>query len=520
MANVDNLERIVKKRDPSRWMILASVLVGALSVLFDSALMGLIAPAISQDLGATATTIGLISAISTLMLAAFILGGGTLGDIYGRKRFLSYGLVGVTITSMMAMLSPNVGLLVPVRGLAGIMAAMVNPLALAIITVTFDQEERPKALGIYGAAMGVVGGLGTIVIAFLNQRFGWRATFTLIIFLAVVGLIMVIRFVKESKAGGDKRVDWIGILLTAMGLFGVVFGINQAGTQGFLSPAVLVPVIIGVVLLVVLIFYSRQAKDPALQLMLFKNKDFSVGVLLVLLMMFAAQGSFFQLSTYLQSLQQVSPIQAALTLLPYTLAVFVFSILAGGWVGKRSNRTLVTGGLLLMVIGLSAMGFLLSSVASFWVYLVPLILLGSGFSIANTPRISTVLGSAPPELAGAASATNNAAMQLGTSLGIAMLGALFQSAARNTYISNLTNLGLTSEKVEKSVQVLNEWLKTNSGDVAAQFGITVQQLEGVISEYQIAFTNGVTNVLWLSAGVIAAGTLLAWFKYKKTADSR
>jgi len=519
MTEVKSPELIVKDRDPGRWMVLVSVIVGALAVVLDGALMGLIAPAVSQDLGATATTIGLISAISTLMLAAFILGGGTLGDIYGRKRFLTYGLVGVIITSILAMISPSAGFLIPVRGLAGIMAALVNPLALAIVTVTFDQDERPKALGLYGAAIGIVGGLGTIVIAFLNQQFGWQATFVLIILLALSSLILVGRFVTESKAGETKRVDWIGILLTAVGLFGFVYGINQAGARGFLSSAVLVPVAIGVVVLVVLILHSRRAKDPALQLALFRNKAFSIGVLLVLLMMFAAQGTFFQLSTYLQTLQQVSPIQAALTLLPYTLAVFVFAILSGGWVGKISNQTLVAGGLLLMALGLAAMGILLSPAASFWVYLLPLILLGGGFSIANTPRINAVLGSAPPELAGAASATNNAALQLGTSLGIAVLGAVFQSIARNAYISDLTKLGLTSEQIDKSVQVLNEWLKTNSGDIASQFGITVQQLEGVISEYELAFTTGVSTVLWLSAGVIAVGTVLAWFTFKNSAGA-
>lgn len=503
----------------NRWMTLFSVIVGALAVILDGGLMGLIAPAVSQDLGTSPTTISLISAISMLMLAAFILGGGTLGDIYGRKRILSYGLIGITITSILAILSPGAGLLIVVRALAGIMAALVNPMALAIITVTFDQEERPKALGVYGAALGVIGGLGTIAIAFLNQQFGWRATFGLIILLAIISLIMVSRFVGESKAGGTKRVDWAGILLTAVGLFGIVYGVNQAGTNGFISSAVLIPAGIGVILMVVLVFYSRRVKDPALQLALFKSKAFSVGVLLILLMGFAAQGAFFQLSTYLQTLQQLSPIQAALTLLPYTLALFVFAILAGGWVGKASDRLLVIGGLSLMILGLVALGFLLSPEASFWVFFITLPLLGGGFSIANTPRINAVLGSAPAELAGAASATNNAAMQLGTSLGIAMLGALFQSVARNAYISDLTKLGLALEQIEQSVQVLNAWLKTNAGSVADQFGITVQQLEGIIAEYQQAFTTGVATVLWIGAGVLATGAVLAWFTFKRNASA-
>jgi predicted MFS family arabinose efflux permease len=393
------------------------------------------------------------------------------------------------------------------------MAALVNPLALAIITVTFDAQERPKALGLYGATLGVAGGLGTIVISFLNQQFGWRATFGLGGVLAAVALFMIMRFVKESKAGGNKSVDWIGILLAAAGLFGVIYGINQAATQGFASSAVLVPVGIGLVVLVILVFYSRTKKDPALQLTLFKKPEFAVGVLLFAMLGFAAMGSYFQLSTYLQSLQKVSPMQAALTLLPYTLAIFVFAILAGTWVGKFSNRLLITGGLVVMFVGLAIMALLLSPQASFWAYLLPLIFLGGGYSICNTPRISIVLGSAPPELAGSASATNNAFLQIGSSLGIATMGALFRVFARNTYFTDLKNMGLDQATIDKSVEVLNAWLKSNAGDVAAQFGITVKQLEGVITEYQTAFTSGVTTILWVGAAVVAVGAVLAWFTF-------
>ena len=505
-------------RDRGRWMVLGSVIVAVLATVFDGALMGLIGPSVASDLQADGATIGLISSIGVLMTAAFILGGGTLGDIYGRKRFLSYGLIGLIITSLLAFVVPGASLLIPVRALAGIMTAIVSPLALAIIMITFDREERPKALGLYGASLGIVGGLGTIIIAFLNQQFGWRATFGLVILFAAIALVMVMRFVKESKAGGEKSVDWVGILLAAAGLFGLIYGINQAASQGFGSSAVLVPVAIGLVLLVALALYSQKKKDPALQLVLFKKPEFAVGVLLFAFMGFAAMGAFFQLSTYLQSLQKVSPIQASLTLLPYTLALFVFAIVAGGWVGKFSNKLLIGGGLALMAVGLVLMTFFLSPTAGFGAYLLPLVLLGGGFSIANTPRISVVLGSAPPELAGSASATNNAFQQLGTSMGIAMMGALFQVFAKNAYFSDLTGMGLAPDQIDKSVQVLGEWLKTNAGDVASQFGITVQLLQGVVTEYQSAFTSGVTGILWVGAVVVAVGAVLAWFTFGKKAE--
>jgi predicted MFS family arabinose efflux permease len=357
----------------------------------------------------------------------------------------------------------------------------------------------------------MAGGLGTLVIAFLNGQFGWRATFGLVLILALIGFLMVSRFVKESKAGGSKRVDWTGILLTAAGLFGVVYGINQAAVAGFRSPQVLVPVGIGLVMLILLVLHSRRVENPALQLRLFKNKIFSVVI------SFASIGPFFQLSNYLQALQKLPPLQASLILLPYTLSIFVFAILAGGWVKKISNRMMIAGGMALMAVGLVTMGFLLSPTAGFWIFLVPMTLLGGGFSIANTPRISAVLASAPPELAGSASATNNASAQLGNSLGIALMGALFGSFARNTYLTELTEKELDQTTIQKSVEILQAWLKDNTGDVAAQFGITLQQMEGVIAEYQNAFTSGVSYVLWIGAAVAVVGMLLAWFSFRKRA---
>jgi len=503
----------LSERDPGRWMVLAATIVAVLATVMDGAVMSLIAPAVAADLGADAATIGLISSINVMMMAAFILGGGALGDIYGRKRFLSYGLIGLIITSALAFLAPGTTFLISVRAMAGIMAAVVNPLALAIITVTFDDRERPRALGWYGAALGIGGVLATIMISLLNQQFGWRSTFGAGGMLAVIALLMIMPLVSESKASGDKRVDWGGILLAAAGLFGLIYGINQAATQGFTSSVVLGPVGLGLVLLVILVLYSRQKKDPALQLVLFQKKVFSVGVLLFAILGFVSMGSFSRLSVYLQSLQKISPLQAALTLLPYSLSVFVFAILAGVWVGKVSNRLLITGGLVAMGGGLVAMGFLLNPAAGFWAYLLPLVFLGGGYSLCNTPRISVVLGSAPPELAGSASATNNAGFKLGVALGIATMGALFQGFANRTYFADLSAMGLSTEQINKAAEILREWLKANAGNVAAEFGLMVRQLAGEISDYQHAFTVGVAQVLWIAAAVVAVGAVLAWFTF-------
>lgn len=501
-----------------RWSAAYAVIAAMLVVVLDGAIMGLVAPAAAADLQAGTATVGLMTSISTLMMAALIMAGGTLGDIYGRKRFLIYGLIGMTITSVLAMIAPSAVFMVPVRALTGMMAALISPLVLAIIAVSFDAKERPKALGIYGAALGIAGGLGTLVISFLNQSFGWRSTFALDLVLCLLAILLVRRFVTESKAEGARKMDWPGILLTAGGLLGIILGINQAGANGFLSTAVLLPVAIGVALLVALIFYSRRVSHPVLKLELFQDRAIAVGLLLILIMAFASTGAFFFLSNYLQSVQRASPINASLTLLPYPLSLFAFAILAGRWVGKFSNKLLITGGLGLMLLALVGFGQWLNPGGGFLFYLLPLVLLGSGYSIANTPRVNIVLGSAPPHLAGSASATNNATVQLGSALGIAVLSALFQQGATRSYISEMREAGLDMATIQRSAEVLAAWLRENSGNVATQYGITVQQLEGVIANYENAFTAGVSQVMWIGAALIAVGAVLAFLTYRSKAQ--
>ncbi len=222
-----------QSRAPTRWIVLLACVIAVLMVAIDAGILNLVVPAIQKEFNPSQATIGLMSSISTLMLAAFILGGGTLGDLYGRRRLLMIGTGGILSAAVLSMVAPNPEALIGIRALDGIFQALVNPLALAILTIAFDAEERPKSLGIYGATLGIMGGFSSLAIQFLNQTLGWRS-----VFLLVIGL----RFGSESRAGGQRKLDWLGILLCAAGLFSLVYGISQAsGAGGFSSAAVLTP---------------------------------------------------------------------------------------------------------------------------------------------------------------------------------------------------------------------------------------------------------------------------------------
>jgi predicted MFS family arabinose efflux permease len=410
------------------------------------------------------------------------------------------------------MVAPTPEALIGIRALDGIFQALVNPLALAILTVTFDAEERPKALGIYGATLGIMGGFSSLAIQYLNQTLGWRSVFLLVIGLAFLTLFLMLRFVSESRAGGQRKLDWLGIFLCAAGLFSLVYGISQAsGAGGFLSSAVLAPALLGLVILVMFVWWESRVQFPALELSLFQKPAFSLGCLLVLLLAFAQTGVFFHLSNYFQVLLQQSPVQSAVMLLPLTLAMFVFSILAGTLVAKFTVRSLIVTGTALFALALLLFSRWLNPDLTLWTVLLPMLLLGAGYSVANVPRMNALLSSAPPNLAGIASATNNAVIQLGNALGVAVSIALVTTFGRNYYLGELANAGLSDAEIAKVNDLLKQVLSSDVPSISAQFAIPQTQLEGLLGNYQAAFTTGVSQMFLVAAVVFLPMLILLWF---------
>ena len=501
------------RRDPGRWMVLWACIVATLMVAIDSGIITLIVPSIQKDFDAPQATVGLMSSISTLMLAAFILGGGKLGDIYGRRRLILIGTGGIVAAAILSMLASNAGVLIAIRGMDGICQALVNPLALAIITVTFDAEERPKALGIYGASLGIMGGLSSLIIQYFNQAFGWRSVFTLVIGLGILTIILMIQFVGESKAsGGSQKIDLLGIILCAAGLFSLIYGISQAsGAGGFFSGSVLFPAIIGAAVLGLFVWWEGRFDSPALELSLFKQPAFSLGAFLVLLLSFAQIGVFFHLSNYFQVLLKKSPLESALMLLPLTLSLFVFSIVAGSLVNRFPTKSLIVCGTLTLAFSLFLFAGLISPNLSGFTAIVPMLLLGAGMAIANIPRTNALLSSAPPALAGMASATNNAFMQLGNAMGVAVTVALVTTFGRNYYFGELTKAGLNDEQISRANQLLKQILSTDVPSVASQFAIPQKQLEGLVGNYQAAFTTGITQMMLVAAIALVLAAVVVWF---------
>ena len=253
--------------NPNRWRILAASTLAAMVPAIGLSMIAFIAPSIQKNFGVPSSSIGMLVSIGLLVLSAFILGGGTLGDIHGRKRLLLVGLVGSIIASILSAAAISFNFLLGAQALAGISGALVSPLSLAIIVISFSSQERPKAIGIFGGSSGLVVGLSTLAIQWLNQTYGWRFAFSITILVGLVALLLVLKIVPESKSASQKRVDWVGIFLCAAGLIGIVYGINEAnGLNGFIQKNVLVPIFLGMAIMCAFFWWESRIHYAALHL--------------------------------------------------------------------------------------------------------------------------------------------------------------------------------------------------------------------------------------------------------------
>lgn len=282
----------------------------------------------------------------------------------------------------------------------------------------------------------------------------------------------------------------------------------------------LLPGVVGLVILGAFVLWESRVESPALELSLFRKPTFSLGALLILLFSFAQTGVFFHLSNYFQVLLKRSPIQLALMLLPLTLSLFAFSLIAGTLVDRFKVRTLILTGTLLFALSLFLFSGLLSPTVSIWTLLVPMLLLGAGSSIANIPRMNALLSSAPPALAGTASATNNAVMQLGNAMGVAVTVALVTTFGRNFYRGELTKAGLDDQQIQQANRLLKQVLSSDVPSIASQYAIAQEKLEGLVGNYQAAFTTGVSQMFLVAAIILVLAAVLVWFKFRSDADSQ
>lgn len=508
------------KHNPNRWIILAACILAAMVPAIGLSMIAFIAPAIQRNFQMSSSSIGLLASIGLLIISAFILGGGTLGDIYGRKRLLLIGLVGSIFASLLSMASVSYNILFAAQILAGASGALVSPLSLAIILVSFEPDERPKALGILIGVSSLMVGLSILAIQWLNQSYGWRSTFLIITLIALLALFLILKIAPESKSPSQKKIDWMGIMLCAAGLIGIVLGINAANSaSGFLTGSVMVPLLLGLFIMCMFFWWESRTEHAAMPFGLFQNRVFSISMIINILMALVVSGVTFQISNYFQVLLNHPPMRSALLMAPLPLSLFAFSILGGLFIGRLGNRNVLFLGNIISMSGILVMALIVGHRDVLLIFLASEVLLGIGLGIANTAQANVTLSIPPRELAGSSSAVNNAGQTLGNSFGIALLNSLLMIFGISAYNRILGDAGLSQSQIYNATILLKKILADDAGYVASKYSLPVSRLEELVAGYVQAYETGLADVLIFASAVLLICAALTWMFIPNTSLS-
>ncbi|MYR40921.1 MFS transporter [Streptomyces sp. SID5910] len=421
-----------------RLLVLAICCMSLLIVSIDNTILNVALPSMQRDLHAS--TSGLQWAVDayTLVLAALLMLAGSTADRIGRKRVFMTGLVVFTAGSVLCSLAPDLSSLVVFRMMQAVGGSMLNPVAMSIITNTFtDSRERARAIGVWGAVVGISMAAGPLVGGLLVESVGWRSIFWVNLPVGLAALLLTLRFVPESRAPRARRPDPLGQVLVIV-LFGsLTYAIIEAPSAGFTS--VLPYAVLALAALLGLLRYEPRRAEPLIDLRFFRSVPFS-GATVTAVSAFAALGGFLFLSTlYLQNVRGLSALHAGLWMLPMAVPTFLCAPLSGRLVGSRGPRLplLIAGGALTVSgVLFAAFEAETSDVTLFLGY----VLFGVGFGFVNAPITNTAVSGMPRTQAGVAAAVASTSRQLGQTLGVAVIGAVLaagvgSSSYRDTFVS-------------------------------------------------------------------------------------
>jgi EmrB/QacA subfamily drug resistance transporter len=407
-----------------RMLVLAICCSSLFIVGLDNTIVNLALPAIRRDLGSSLSGLQWVIDAYTLVLASLLMLGGSLGDRIGRRRTFQTGLVLFGAGSLLCSIAPTTGWLIAFRALQAVGGSMLNPVAMSIITNVFtERAERAKAIGVWGSVIGLSMALGPLLGGLLVDTVGWRSVFWLNVPVAVAVVVLTARFVPESRAPRARRFDPAGQLSMIVLLAGVTFGIIEGPGLGWGSPLIVGSFAAAAAALVVLLVVESRRTDPLLDPRFFASIPFSAATLIAVAAFAAFAGFLFLNALYLQDVRGYSPLHAGLLTLPMAAMTAVLPPISGRMVARHGARLpLVIGGL-----GIATGGGLLLALdvdTPLVLIVVAYVVFGIGFGMVNAPITNTAVSGMPLAQAGVAAGVASTSRQVGSALGVAVLGSL------------------------------------------------------------------------------------------------
>lgn len=416
------------------WPALWALVIGFFMILIDTTIVSVANPAIMAGLGADMNATLWATSAYLLAYAVPLLITGRLGDRFGPRRIYLIGLVVFTLSSVFCGLAGTIDHLVIARVFQGLGAAMMTPQTMAVITRIFPPNQRGVAMSLWGATAGVATLVGPILGGLLVDSLGWEWIFFINVPVGVVAFVLALRFVPalETKS---HRFDLLGVVLSALGMFLLVFGIQEG--ESYQWGTIVGPISVwsligaGVVVLAVFLWWQKRTRgEPLLPLGLFADRNFSVANAAIMTVGFVVTAMSLPLVFFFQSVRGLTPTQSALMLVPLAVLSGVLAPVAGTLVDRGDPRIVSTIGLLLMALGLGLYALMLRPETPLWLLLIPSAVLGVANAGIWGPLSSMATYNLPPRLAGAGSGVYNTTRQVGAVLGAAAIAALMQARLR------------------------------------------------------------------------------------------
>jgi EmrB/QacA subfamily drug resistance transporter len=486
-------------------LTLVAAILGSTVVFLDATVVNVALPAIRDDLGAGLSGQQWVVEAYMLTLVALLLVGGALGDQFGRRLMFVSGLVAFGATSVLCAIAPSDEFLIVSRGLQGIAGALLVPGSLAIVSATFQGVERGRAVGIWTAWTGISTIIGPAGGGWLVEALDWRWIFWINVPLIVATIALTLHSVAESRdPEAVPGIDWVGILLSAVGLGGPVYALIEQPNVGWADPQVLIPLIGGLLCLGYFLFHEARTRHPMLELALFRIRNFAVANGATFAAYGGLYGGFFFITIYLQQTADYTPLEAGLATTPDSLLMFVLS----PWFGRLASGT---GPRLPMTVGpiLAGVGMLMflrvDASADYLTEVLPaVIVFGLGLSAMVAPLTATVLDSVEERHAGVASGINNGISRVAGLLAIAVIGAVVAADYGSQLDRELGQTSLSSRAADAVEDVRDQPIASPSeAGLGEAEGARVEEVVDDASTGAFHVSAVIGGVLMIVGGIVA-----------------
>ena len=490
-------------KSQGRWVLVATTLASSMAFI-DSTVVNVALPALQANLNATIVDVQWVIEGYSLLLAALLLVGGSLGDHYGRRRIFLLGVAVFALASAWCGCAFDIRQLIVARAVQGFGAALLVPGSLAIISSSFAERERGRAIGTWSGFSAITTAIGPVVGGWLIEHVSWRAVFFINIPIALLVILISVKFVPESSDRESAGLDWLGAIIGTAGLGTLVYGLIESSRFGLGDRFMILLIVVAILILFVFLFIETRLSQPMLPLALFRSATFTGTNLLTFLLYAALGGTLFFLPLNLIQIHHYPPTAAGAALLPFILIMSLLSRWSGGLITVYGARLPLIVGPLIVAAGY-ALFILPGAGGSYWrTFFPPAVVLGLGMAVTVAPLTTTVMNSVPQHRAGVASGVNNAVARTAGLLAIAVFGIVMLQVFKHAL-----DRRLVESKLPASIIRSVETQSTKLAAISIPQDLDLATKQFVRQAIDDSFVAGFRSVMAIGAALAGASNIIA-----------